>query len=255
MSLLTVKNIHAGYRNKNIIRDINFVVDRGEIIALLGLNGTGKTTLLKVISGLIKPQEGVCLIGDRLISPLKERERARRISYIPQRNSIIYDTQVLDVVLMGITPYLRSFESPTKLHRKHAYQSLQAVGMERYANDNFLTLSEGQKQLVLISRSLLQNAEIMLFDEPDSSLDYKNKHMVLNIIRGIIRKQGKGGIITLHDPNYALSYCDRILILDGGSIISQLDNKKVRKEDLYRIFRRIYGNIDIIQHKNNYVMV
>ena len=84
MSLLTVKNIHAGYRNKNIIRDINFVVDRGEIIALLGLNGTGKTTLLKVISGLIKPQEGVCLIGDRLISQLKERERARRI-YISRR--------------------------------------------------------------------------------------------------------------------------------------------------------------------------
>src|SRR5690554_395859 len=167
MNLLTVQNVHAGYGEKNIIRNINFTVNKGETIALLGLNGTGKTTLLKVISGLIKPQEGKCMIGDRFLNDLKEKERAKQVCYIPQRNSIIYDTQVLDVVLMGITPYLRGFESPSKFHRKLAYQTLQIVGMESRAQNNFLTLSEGQKQLVLIARSLLQNAEIMLFDEPD----------------------------------------------------------------------------------------
>ncbi|SDZ12508.1 iron complex transport system ATP-binding protein [Proteiniborus ethanoligenes] len=255
MDILQVENIKAGYGNSVIINDINFSMREGELTALLGLNGAGKTTLLKVISGLLKPIDGKCIVNGRDIYELQEKERAKHISYMPQRNSIIYDTQVIDVVLMGITPYLGVFDSPTKAHRALAYEMLKLVGMEYYLNENFLHLSEGQKQLIIISRSLMQNAEIMLFDEPDSALDFKNKHMVLSKIKEVVTKEKRGGIITLHDPNFALSYCDRIIILEQGKLFTQFKTKGVDKDFLCEVFMNIYGNIDVIKHKNKYIIV
>lgn len=254
MNILQVENIKAGYGNNLIIEDINFSMKEGELTALLGLNGTGKTTLLKVISGLLKPMDGKCIVAGKDIYKLKEKERARHISYMPQRNSIIYDTQVIDVILMGITPYLGVFDSPTKAHRKLAYEMLKLVGMEDYLHENFLHLSEGQKQLIIISRSLIQNADIMLFDEPDSALDFKNKHMVLNKIKEVVIKEKKGGIITLHDPNFALSYCDRIIILNQGKIFTQFNTEEADKDFLSNVFTQIYGSIDVIMHQNRYVI-
>lgn len=255
MNLLKVENIKAGYVGKTIIDDINFSTQPGELTALLGLNGTGKTTLLKVISGLLKPMDGKCFVGGEDIYKLKEKERAKHISYMPQRNSIIYSTEVIDIVLMGITPYLGVFDTPSKAHRELAYDILKIVGMEGFSRKNFLHLSEGQKQLIIISRSLIQNAEIMLFDEPDSALDFTNKHMVLNKIKEVVSRDNKSGIITLHDPNYALSYCDNIIILNEGTIFTQFRKQEVDRTFLYETFKNIYGRIDVLQHNNKYVIV
>src|SRR5690606_19485632 len=124
------------------------------------------------------------------------------------------DIKVIDVVLMGITPYLKVYETPNKLHKERAYQILKKIGMEEYSEDNFLYLSEGQKQLIIIARTLMQDADVMLFDEPDSALDFNNKHMILSKIKEIIKNENKTGIITLHDPNFALEYCDKIIIIN-----------------------------------------
>jgi len=255
MEIMRVENLKVGYGDKIILEDISFSLKEGELVALLGLNGTGKTTLLKTISGLLKPISGKCYIKGKNSFDMNEKERARSISYMPQRNSIIYNTLVLDVVLMGITPYLGIFNSPNKIHKKLAYDMLKKMGMERYAYDDFLHLSEGQKQLVMMCRSLMQNAEIMLFDEPDSALDYNNKHMVLTKIRELIKKEKRGGIITLHDPNYALNYCDRIIFLEDGNILAEFDTNEVDSIFLKKIFSRIYGKIDIIKHREKYVLV
>ena len=255
MEILRVENIKAGYGDNIILEDISFSLREGELVALLGLNGTGKTTLLKTISGLLKPISGKCYINEKNSFDLNEKERARHISFMPQRNSIIYNTRVIDVVLMGITPYLGIFSSPNKIHKKLAYDMLEKMGMERYAYENFLHLSEGQKQLIIICRSLMQNAEIMLFDEPDSALDYNNRHMVLTRISELIKTERRGGLITLHDPNYALNYCDRIIFLEDGRILAEFDTRDVDNVFLKKIFTRIYGKIDIIRHREKYVMV
>jgi len=253
--MLKIKNITAGYKDKIIVNDISFYTNPGEFTALLGLNGTGKTTLLKTISGLLKPIGGKVLVNDEDLLLLNEKNRAKHISFMPQRHSVIYDTRVIDVVLMGVTPYLTIFESPNKKHREKAYEILETMGMEKYSEKNFLHLSEGQKQLIIICRSLMQDSEIMLFDEPDSALDFKNKHMVLNNIKDILKKQNKIGIITLHDPNFALSYCDKIIIINEGKIDTEFLTKDISIKFLTDIFSKIYGEISVVTHKDKYVIV
>ncbi len=253
--MLKIENIEAGYNGKSIIKNINFSTKPGQLMGLLGLNGAGKTTLLKVISGLLKPISGKCCFNNRDIYKLREKERARLISFLPQRSSIIYNTRVIDVVLMGITPYLGVFESPTKYHSKLAHDTLKFVSMEDYSEENFLHLSEGQKQLIIIARNLLQNSKVMLFDEPDSSLDYPNKHMVLGMIKKIVNQNEKGGIITLHDPNLALSYCDNIIILNGGGVFNQFKVSEVDRDKIFSSFSHIYGKIDVVQYNNKYIIV
>lgn len=255
MELLKVENIRAGYGDKVIIEDINFTTRNSEFTALLGLNGTGKTTLLKTISGLIKPMSGKCSINGKNIFNLKEKERAQIISYMSQRHSIVYDIKVVDVVIMGITPYLSIFETPSKAHREIAYEMIAIMGMEEYGDENFNNLSEGQKQLIIIARNLMQNADLLLFDEPDSALDFVNKHMVLSKIRQVVKQDNRGGLITLHDPNYALNYCDRIILIDRGKIFANFRTSDVDKGFLKEVFTSIYGNIEVIKHNEKFIIV
>ena len=253
--MLKVENIHAGYNKNLIIEDISFHLPSGSLLGLLGLNGVGKTTLLKVIGGLLKPIEGKIFIGNKDILQYRSKERARHISFMPQRNSIIYNTLVIDVVLMGITPYLNIFSYPNDGHMEKAYEALKIVNMEKYYNSNFLHLSEGEKQLILIARSLLQSSQIMLFDEPDSSLDFNNKHMLLSKIREIVKEHNKTGIISLHDPNIALEYCDNILILKDKRLHTYFNTREIDKSYVSRVFSEVYGNIEAIEYKNRYFVL
>lgn len=255
MELLKVENITSGYKDKIIISDINFKLRKSEFTALLGLNGTGKTTLLKTISGLIKPMGGECQLNGEDISILKEKSRAQQISFMSQRHSIVYDVKVVDVVIMGITPYLDIFETPSKNHKKLAYEMIELIGMGEVADSNFNDLSEGQKQLIIIARNLMQNSELMLFDEPDSALDFINKHLVLSKIREIVKTNKRGGLITLHDPNYALSYCDRIIVIEDGKVFADFLTKDVDVEFLEGVFTSIYGEIEVIKHHKKFIIV
>ncbi len=253
--MLEIKNIKAGYGKKVIIDNINFTMKPGQLTAILGLNGSGKTTLLKTMCGLIEAMEGNVLLGQKDLIPLDEKQMARNISYMPQRHSIVYDIKVIDLVLMGITPYLSIFQSPNKEHMKKAYKCLEIVNMEGYSERNFLHLSGGQQQLVVLARSLMQNSEIMLFDEPVSALDFKNKHLVLDNIKDILQKHGKFGMVSLHDPNLALSYCNKIIIIHKGRIYSKFFINEINGDNLKEIFSELYGEISIIKHKEKYVII
>lgn len=255
MELLKLENISAGYGDKLIIKDINFTIDNSEFTALLGLNGTGKTTLLKTISGLIKPFSGNCFLEGQDIFMLKEKERAQKISFMSQRHSIVYDIKVVDVVLMGITPYLNVFQTPSKNHRQLAYEMIHLMGMDEVGDSNFNYLSEGQKQLIIIARNLMQNAALMLFDEPDSALDFVNKHRVLSKIRQIVKTDKRGGLITLHDPNYALNYCDRIILVDEGRVYADFKRADISTNILKDIFTPIYGEIEVIKQDEKYIIM
>jgi iron complex transport system ATP-binding protein len=124
-----------------------------------------------------------------------------------------------------------------------------------YSNENFLHLSEGQKQLIIISRNLMQNSEIMLFDEPDSALDFNNSHMILSKIREVVKEQNKTGLITLHDPNMALNYCDRIIILKDKKIFADFYTNEANSKFLKDIFDEVYDNIEVIEHRGRYMII
>jgi len=242
-ALFSVDRLTVGYGSKVVVKDVSFTIQAGEFTVLLGLNGSGKTTLLKAMCGLIKPISGRVMVHEQDILAMKERERARYLSYIPQRHSELKGISVLDVVLMGINPQLGMFMRPNACHKALAQDILAKADLSNLAEDDFSEISEGQKQMVILSRILMQNALVLLMDEPDSSLDYLNKHKMLKDTIHLIKTEAKAGIMTLHDPNLALAYADRLLMIKNGSIIHDLQVKETGR--MKEAFYDIYGEIKI----------
>lgn len=252
--ILVVNNLSACYGNNNVIRNVGFTMKNGEFNALLGLNGSGKTTLLRAICSLKKASTGNCLVNGKDILGMNEKNRARLISYVPQRHSIVYDISVMDMVLMGFNAKMKFYQAPGKKHQLLAVDSLEKLGIGMLANKSFLSLSEGQKQLVILARSMVQNSPVMLLDEPDSALDFVNRHLVLSKIRETIKLGNCCGLITLHDPNFALQYCDRLFLLSGGSIYGEINNKSTIGNIKSKL-GKIYGDIDLLKYNGCFVMV
>lgn len=249
---MKINGLSVGYPDKLIMKDIRFQIEEGKVYALLGRNGAGKTTLLKTICGLLKKVEGAILINETELLSLSEKERAKYISYVPQRSDIVYNTSVKDIVLMGVTPYLTAFQLPNREHNKQAEVCLEKVGMESFSAFNYLSLSEGQKQLVLIARALMQNSRYLLFDEPDSSLDLVNKHRLMMKIREIIRVNKKCALISMHDPEYALNYCDKLLLIKDGKI-TEADVKADGLEQIENKLIEIYGPVKLLKYENHFM--
>ena len=253
--LLKIENLSCGYQRKEIVHNAGFAVESGEFCALLGLNGCGKTTLIKAICGFLPIHTGNCAVGGDDCTAMNERQRALRMAYIPQRGSLISGKTVLDVVLMGFNARLHLLDSPGKLHRQKAMEVLGQLGMAHLAEHDYAQLSEGQKQMVILARTLVQDTPVLLMDEPDSALDFVNRNVVLRKTRHIIHTQSKAGLITLHDPNFALSYCDTLLLMKEGSIIQRLPLAGASREDVETALKKIYGNIRILSHEGGFVMV
>ena len=253
--LLKIENLSCGYQRKEIVHSAGFAVESGEFCALLGLNGCGKTTLIKAICGFLPIHTGNCTAGGDDCTAMNERQRALRMAYIPQRGSLITGKTVLEVVLMGFNARLHLLDSPGKFHRQKALEALAQLGMAHLAERDYDQLSEGQKQMVILARTLVQDTPVLLMDEPDSALDFVNRNVVLRKIRYIIHTQKKAGLITLHDPNFALSYCDTLLLMKEGYIIQRLPLASASRENVEQALKKIYGNIRILSHEGGFVMV
>jgi len=254
MTGLSIDNITAGYDGREIISGIEFSIERGEFCALLGRNGSGKTTLFKSLCGLIKSYSGSFYVDDVDCTNLNERKRAQYISYIPQRHSKLQGVLVRDVVLMGYNPTLPLLASPNKSEMAYAENLVMQMELGELADKDFSRLSEGQKQLIILTRTLVQNAPVMLMDEPDSSLDFPNRHSVLAKIRDIIHQQNKVGLVTLHDPNFALEYCDKIVLIANGKLLGELRPKTATEQEVLTHLSKIYGNIDVLEHRGRFVV-
>lgn len=253
--LLTLENTWAGYGNRKVVRGVSLSIRQGEFCALLGLNGSGKTTLLKALCGLLPMDEGRCLVGGLDCTGFNEYKRARYISYIPQRYSKMQGVTVLDAVLMGCNPHLTLFASPSAADGQRAKSLLDKMGVSQLIHEDFARISEGQKQLVILARTLLQDAPVMLMDEPDSALDFLNRHKMLGRIRQLIQEEGKAALVTLHDPNFALAYCHRIFLLQEGKIVDQFSLAKASAEDIRRCLAKVYGDIVMLEHQGRYMML
>jgi len=254
-ALFLVEQLCAGYGTSRVVEDVSFSIKPGECCALLGLNGSGKTTLLRTFAGLLPAQSGRFWVDGMECTSIREKRRARLLSYMPQRHSRMQGVMVLDVVLMGFNPLLGLLESPSRADRRQAAVLLEQVGMGEYERQDFAKLSEGQKQRVILARTLAQNTPVMLMDEPDSALDFSARHEMLSQVRGIVRRSGKAGLITLHDPNFAMAYCDRILLLADGRIREDMDMRVADRESLLRCLSRIYLDVDLLRYGDGYLMV
>jgi iron complex transport system ATP-binding protein len=250
--LLFLRNVSVGYPGKIIVRDVSLELSAGEFCALLGLNGSGKTTLLKGICGLLPLSGGCCSINSTDLSVLNEKKRAVYVSMIPQRHSKLIGVTVLDAVLMGFNAKLGIFEAPSSNDKKTALEALEKMEIPHLINEDYSRLSEGQKQLVILARTLVQNTPLMLMDEPDSALDFSNKHMTLARIRKLVRDENKACLVSLHDPNLAIRYCDRLILLDNGEITSELKLSGAGRNDIQACLSTVYKDITVYEQNGDF---
>lgn len=251
--LFDVKDIHVSYGASEIVKGVSFSLQEGELCALLGLNGSGKTTMMRGICGLI-PAEGKAYVNGIALESMKERARARYLSFIPQVSSPIQGKSVVEVLLMGANPHLRLLETPGKKFYDAAFAALKKLNLEDFADRDFGKLSQGQKQLIILARTLVQNSPVMLMDEPDSALDFRNRHMVLSKIREAVKEEKKAGLITLHDPNFAMAYCDRLLLLKSGKLVAEVDMRMTSEQEIKEKLSYIYGKITLLSYGDGYLM-
>lgn len=256
MKSLSVEKLFCGYGAKHIVNDASFSLEQGEFCALLGLNGCGKSTLIKTLCALIPSYSGnVKVLGNNLLD-LNEKQRAGLVSYIPQRISTIYGKTALDVVLMGFNATLGLFDNYSSKQKETALWIMEKTDTLKFASLLFEQLSEGQKQLVIFARTLAQNTPVVFMDEPDSALDFTNKNRILEKIKQVMNSENKTALIVLQDPNAALCFCDRLLLMKEGKLKYNISRKEFNNYDLlYSSLSDIYGSIKILDNNGCPVMV
>lgn len=235
---LELLDLRYAYGGREALRGIGHALAEGLVTGLIGPNGSGKTTMVRLLSGELRPTAGQALLDGSPVNAIGERKRARMVSVVPQRASLEFDFTVLDMVLMGRQPYLRRFEREGEDDVLRARQAMSALGIEPLEARNARTLSGGEWQRVLIARTLCQDTPVMLMDEPVSSLDMRHQMEVLGMIRRLSREQAKTIVLVLHDLNLAAHYCDRLLLLKEGALAAQGSPTQVLTEAR---MREVYG--------------
>ena len=236
MSLI-VNDLCFGYGQKDVLKNVSFRAEAGELLAILGPNGVGKTTLFKCILGLEKNYRGQVLIDDAEVRSLSPKALASLAASIPQVHGISFRYAVRDMVLMGTTHRIAPFSVPGRTEKLAADEALERLGISTLADKEFVRLSGGEQQLVLIARALAQQAKILLMDEPTSSLDYGNQLHVLSIVKNLA-KEGRTVLLSTHNPQHALWYGDRVLALWQGRVFAWDTPEKVITPEL---IQTLYG--------------
>lgn len=213
---IEVQNLTFSYGKQPALREVSFSVQKGTLTAVLGANGAGKSTLFRCLLGFLTPQAGEIRLSGRPLSAYSRRETAEKIAYIPQSSEPIFNYTVIDTVLMGTTGTMNVLQRPAGA-QETAMQALQRLGIEALAQRGIGTISGGERQLALIARALVQNAEILIMDEPTANLDFGNQQRVLAQIRALTAR-GYTVLLSTHNPEHALRYAHRILALQGGHI-------------------------------------
>jgi len=244
MNGLTVRNLRAGYGAARVIDGLSFAVEEGRILGVLGANGSGKTTLIRAICGIVR-HEGECTLDGVRLEGITARRLGQMCSYIPQRSGIAIDISALDVVLMGFNPQLGLLAHPTQEMKAQAFAALDRVGLVGRADANYLHLSEGQKQLCILARTLVSSGRLLLLDEPESALDFRYRYRMLEIIRDWVSREGRCALVALHDPMLALGCCDELLLIKDGKSLGLIRPGRDSLEDMEALLCQLYGPVSL----------
>jgi iron complex transport system ATP-binding protein len=217
---LAGRNLTIGYRERVVGRGLDLALEEGEVLALLGPNGGGKTTLLKTLMGILRPLAGEASINGRSLTVTPIRERARSIAYVPQSHVPTFAFSVESVVLMGRTAHGSLFSRPSSHDHAVAARALEQFGIGHLTHRPYTMLSGGERQLVLLARALAQEPQFIILDEPTASLDFGNQGKVMREIR-LLAASGHGVLFTTHDPNHALRAADRAYLLRDGKRVAE----------------------------------
>lgn len=234
----TIDQCSFGYtKEKMILRDIALELRQGEILAILGSNGVGKTTLLKCMLGLLPWRSGETRIDGRRLEEISHKELWTSIGYVPQAKQSVFGYKVEDMVLLGRNAHLRFFEQPSPKDREIAAQVMEEIGISHLRGKSCRKISGGELQMVLIARALATEPKLLILDEPESNLDFKNQLIVLRTLERFCREKEISIIVNTHYPQHAMILADYILMLgrDGKSIFGRTQ-EVMTEENLEKIF-------------------
>lgn len=230
---LNVNGIDFTYNGTPVLDDINFCVDKGELLAILGPNGAGKTTLLKCMNAIHKPGSGSVLVKDKDVFKLSSDAIAKLLGYVPQRVEPARLT-VFDAVLMGRKPHIKWRVRDHDICIVDA--ALKRLSLNHLSLRYIDRLSGGELQKVSIARALVQEPDVLLLDEPTSSLDLKNQLEILRTVRAVVKGHNVSAVMTMHDLNTALRYADKFIFLKNGKVYGCGGKKSVTPETIEAVY-------------------
>jgi iron complex transport system ATP-binding protein len=217
---LAIENVDCFYDSVKILENVRFSVETGTFLGILGPNGSGKTTLLKSISRVLKPRKGAIFIDDTNVYKMKNADVAKHMAVVPQDSSIAFSFTALQVVLMGRAPHLSRFQTESEKDFNIAKKAMEYTGTWNLANRLITELSGGERQRVIIARALTQEPKILLLDEPTSHLDISNQLEIMDLLKQLCVEKKLLIVGVFHDFNLAARYCDSIILLKDGKIVS-----------------------------------
>lgn len=217
--MIEIDHLCFSYGAHAVLQDVNCMIKSGCMTFLLGQNGAGKSTLFRCILGQLSPQKGKVLLGNQLSSQYTIKELARYAAYVPQACNPVFSYPVEQVVLMGRSAYTSLFSAPSKADETIAQEALERMGIAHLAKKEFVHLSGGERQLVLIARALAQQGKVLLMDEPTASLDYGNQLKVLTQVKKLCQ-EGMSVFVSSHNPQHALWFADEVIALDEGKVLA-----------------------------------
>ncbi len=248
---VTVKNGTFAYqKDRPVFENINFSVDSGEILAILGPNGAGKTTLLRCITGMLKWKSGESLLDTEPIRTMPSRKLWQKMAYVPQAKAASSAYTAFETVLLGRSSHLNAFTSPRQEDLDKAREVMELLGIFHLADKKCSAISGGELQMVLIARALASEPQVLILDEPESNLDFKNQLVVLNTMSSLAR-QGMVCIFNTHYPAHALQRSDKSLLLSrGGDYVFGATSSVVTEENIRKAFgvEAVIGEIETPDH-------
>ena len=235
--VLKISNAAFAYKkNQNIINNLNFEAKSGDLIAILGPNGAGKTTLLRCLMGFLKFNTGTSLLDEADIYKLSSKKLWSKVSYVPQAKGNTSSLTAHDMILLGMSSKIGVFSAPTESDKNKATNIAKSLGIEYLLNKKCNQMSGGELQMVLIARALSSDPELLILDEPESNLDFRNQLIVLDTLSALAAK-GMCVIFNTHYPEHALTRANKALILHkGGKTVFGETQKIVTEETIREAF-------------------
>jgi iron complex transport system ATP-binding protein len=229
-ALIEARSLVFSAAEKRIIDGISISVKRGEFVGLVGPNGAGKSTLLRLLIGVLPPAAGEILLEGRRLQAIRLRERARKVSYLSQETTTVFPYPVLDILLMGRYPFLGRFRRESESDLEKARRALAYVGLAGFEERYFNELSGGERQLVLFAKILVQEAELLLLDEPTSNLDIKHQNLFFSMASELTREK-KAVVAAVHNLDIASQYCSRLILVHRGRVAAEGRPEAVLRSD------------------------
>jgi len=219
-AFLEARGLAASYGPTRALDGMNAIIGRGEIVALLGENGSGKSTFLRVVARIVASSGGELLLEGRPLAAFSRRDSARRIAYLPQATDLVFPIRCLDLVLQGRAPHARGFSADSSDDRDRALAAMRACDVEALAERDASAVSGGEKRRVFLARALAQEAEVWLLDEPTAGIDPRHRLEFVELLARVHRERRTTVVLVTHEFDLAADTADRVILLRAGRTVA-----------------------------------